>query len=100
MVLTGGTRPLRLVALLGAVSSVMGICMALAVLVRSLVWGYPAGFASVFTVLLAMCGMILLGLGILAEYVGAVTKLAMGQPLYAVRADPDASPLHRRRFDV
>lgn len=95
MVLTGGTRPLRLVALLGAISSTLGTAMAIAVIARSLVWGYPAGFASVFAVLLTFSGLILLGLGVLAEYVGAITKLAMGRPLYVVRADPKESPLHR-----
>jgi undecaprenyl-phosphate 4-deoxy-4-formamido-L-arabinose transferase len=46
-------------------------------------------------VCLLLGGAILFSLGIIAEYVGAAVRMAMGKPLYLITSDPLAGPLHR-----
>ena len=95
MIITGGTRPLRIVSLTGLGSAFLGVILAGAVVFRRFAYGYPAGFASVFVILLIMSGLTLLAVGILAEYVGAVSRVSQGRPLYATWSDPANSPLRR-----
>jgi glycosyltransferase involved in cell wall biosynthesis len=95
MVITGGTRPLRIVSISGVLSAVVGVFLAAAVVFRRLAYGYPAGFASVFVILLILSGLTLVAVGVLAEYVGAVSRVSQGRPLYATWSDPANSPLRR-----
>jgi polyisoprenyl-phosphate glycosyltransferase len=96
MVLTSGTRPLRLVALFGLVLGVAAF-----VLMGWVVWAritdaVPVqGWTSVMVILLAVGGGTLLSLGIVAEYLGIAARSAMGKPLYLVVSDPDEGPLGR-----
>ena len=96
MVLTSGTRPLRLVALFGAF-----IGAAAFVLVAWIVWArltdqVPVqGWTSVMAILLITSGGILFSLGIVAEYLGIAVSSAMGKPLYLVLSDPADGPLGR-----
>jgi glycosyltransferase involved in cell wall biosynthesis len=96
MVLTSGTRPLRLVAL-------FGILLALGALVL-MGWVFWArlnnevpvqGWTSVMVILLVTSGGVLFSLGILAEYLAIASKSAMGKPLYLVVSDPAEGPLGR-----
>jgi glycosyltransferase involved in cell wall biosynthesis len=96
MVLTGGTRPLRIVTVIGILSSTCGIGLAAAVVGRKFVYGYPAGFASVFVAILVFFGVLLIALGILAEYIGSISRTVMGRPLYSTRSDPEAGPFRYR----
>jgi polyisoprenyl-phosphate glycosyltransferase len=96
LVITSGTRPLRMVTLLGVVMAGIGFLLALVLLVRrALNQITVAGWTSVVVALLVGLGMVLLALGVIAEYVGATTKMAMGRPLYLVTSDPASSPLGR-----
>ena len=95
MIITGGTRPLRIVSLTGLFSAFLGAVLAAAVVFRRFAYGYPAGFASVFVILLILSGLTLLAVGVLAEYVGAVSRVSQGRPLYATWSDPANSPLRR-----
>ena len=96
MVLTSGTRPLRLVTLFGALLSVVAIG-----LIGWVVWGKVSGHApvqgwtSVMVVLLVTSGGMLFSLGILAEYLSIAVKRAMGKPLYLEVSDPADGPLGR-----
>ena len=98
MVLTSGTRPLRLVALFGLV-----LGLAAFVLMGWVVWAgvtdeVPVqGWTSVMVILLAVGGGTLLSLGIVAEYLGIAARSAMGKPLYLVVSDPPTGPLGRAR---
>ena len=40
-------------------------------------------------------GIILMALGIVAEYVGVSVNMAMGKPSYLIVRDPDTGPLGR-----
>jgi undecaprenyl-phosphate 4-deoxy-4-formamido-L-arabinose transferase len=95
MIITGGTRPLRIISLTGLVSAFFGLILAAAVVFRRFAYGYPAGFASVFVILLILSGLTLVAIGVLAEYVGAVSRVSQGRPLYATWSDPANGPLRR-----
>jgi undecaprenyl-phosphate 4-deoxy-4-formamido-L-arabinose transferase len=96
MVLTSGTRPLRLVALFGATLGLGALA-----LIGWVVWGKVThqvpvqGWASVMVILLITSGSILFSLGVFAEYLGIAVQTAMGKPLYLVVHDPANGPLGR-----
>jgi len=96
MVLTSGTRPLRIVTLFGVFLGVVAVAMT-----GWVVWGKVTGqvpiqgWASVMVILLVTSGGILFSLGILAEYLGVAARAAMGKPLFLVVNDPGAGPLSR-----
>jgi hypothetical protein len=93
-VLTGGTRLLRAVALLGVVMAAVGFALA-----GLLVWmRYEdsidvAGWTSLAVVMLITSGAILLALGVIAEYLGVAVAMAMGRPIYVIVSDPRDGPL-------
>jgi polyisoprenyl-phosphate glycosyltransferase len=93
-VLTGGTRLLRAVSLLGLVLATIGFVLALV-----LVWMRlrhtvgPPGWTSLAVVALITSGAILLALGVIAEYVGVAVHMAMGRPLYVIVSDNHDGPL-------
>jgi polyisoprenyl-phosphate glycosyltransferase len=96
MVLTSGTRPLRLVALFGAALGVSAFGLMGWVVWARVTDEVPvAGWTSVMVVLLAVGGGTLLSLGIVAEYLGIAARSAMGKPLYLVVSDPVDGPLGR-----
>jgi polyisoprenyl-phosphate glycosyltransferase len=41
----------------------------------------------------------LFALGVIAEYVGAAVRMAMGKPLYLITSDPANGPLHRTSIE-
>ena len=96
MVLTSGTRPLRLVALLGALLAVAAFGLIAWVVWARVTDEVPVqGWTSVMVVLLITSGVILLSLGVVAEYLGIAVSSAMGKPLYLVVSDPADGPLGR-----
>jgi polyisoprenyl-phosphate glycosyltransferase len=98
MVLTSGTRPLRLVAVFGAMLGTSAIVLTGWVIVAKFTSHVPVqGWTSVMIILLVTSGGILLSLGIFAEYLGIAAKNAMGKPLYLVVSDPANGPLGRVR---
>ena len=94
MVLTGGTRLLRIVALVGFVLATLGFVLAVAI-----VWMRFAdsieveGWTSLAVVSLISSGFILFALGVVAEYVGVAVNMAMGKPLYVIVGDGHDGPL-------
>jgi polyisoprenyl-phosphate glycosyltransferase len=96
LVLTSGTRPLRMVALFGALLSFGALVVLAWVLWAKLTNEVPVqGWTSVMVVLLVTAGAILFSLGVVAEYLGIAAKSAMGKPLYLVVSDPADGPLGR-----
>ena len=81
MVLTGGTRALRLVSLLGLAFALMGAIFAIVLVIRQLVDPEPvAGWTSLVVLVLICSGAILFSLGVIAEYIGIAVNMAMGKP--------------------
>ncbi len=97
MVLSSGTRGLRLVSVLGVTFALCGVILAAAVLIGRLAGGpVVQGWTSVMVVVLLSSGAILFSLGVVAEYIGVAVNMAMGKPLYLIVSDPADGPLGRR----
>lgn len=89
LIVSSGTKPLFFVSALGFAFFGAGL-LAIAWIVIQRVRGefIIAGWASTFTALMLIGGSVLLGLGIIAQYVGAATNMSLGKPLYVVVRDP------------
>ncbi len=98
MVLTSGTRPLRLVSVAGALSAVAGLGFALFIVISALAGNTDeAGWASLMTVTLVGVGMVLFSLGIVAEYLGVMLGVSMGRPAYFTVPHPARTRSQVRR---
>ena len=90
LVLSSGNRPLRIVSAFGALCSTAGILYALW-LVLGRVSGAPEveGWTSLMVAHLVISGVILIALGVIAEYVGLAATMSMGKPSYVALDTPD-----------
>jgi polyisoprenyl-phosphate glycosyltransferase len=98
LILTSGTKPLRWVAMYGALLSLIAVVVLAYVLWQRFVSDVQSsvpGWTSVMVVILVTSGGILFSLGIVAEYLGIAVKTAMGKPLYLVVTDLASGPLGR-----
>lgn len=94
LVITAGTRPLRLVSIAGAALSFSGFAFAIFAITRRILNEVQVpGWSSVFVAVLVIGGFVMLGLGIIAEYVAVAVRMAMGRPLYLTVTDPADGPL-------
>ena len=92
-----GTRPLRVVSVVGALTGILGFLLAAKIIFDRLAYGVVAqGWASVFVGILILGGGILFAIGIIAEYLGLVVRSSLGQPTYLTVRDPKTTP----RFGV
>jgi hypothetical protein len=83
MVLSTGTRPLRLIAIAGVGVAVIGLVIAAIVAQRRLSGAIPVqGWTSVMVALLILGGGLLITLAVVAEYVGFAVRNSIGKPLY------------------
>ncbi len=89
LVLTSGTQPLRLVAIGGLLSIMLGLILVMYALFGRLTNRVPIpGWASLVIVVSVFSGAILFSLGIIAEYLGIVVKMALGKPTYLTVSRP------------
>ena len=94
MVITSGTRALRLVSALGVGFAVLGVVLAaVLVILRLTNTTQVAGWTSVIVMILFGSGIVLFALGVIAEYIGVAVNMAMGKPLYLIVGDPNHGPL-------
>ena len=78
--------PLRVFSGIGTATSVIGILLAIVMVIRKLVDPRIAmGYTSLMAVLLIFSGIILLGIGLLGEYLGKVYMMLSDQPQFMVR---------------
>lgn len=97
LVLSTGTRSLRVVSVVGVCFGLVGIVLAVYFGLHRLFGGdLPVGWTSLICVTLLGAGAILFSLGVVSEYLGAAVNMAMGKPTYLIVSDPDAGPLGRR----
>lgn len=100
MLLTSGTRGLRLVTFLGSLFAVSGLLLGLYIFISSFIGhGLPSGWPSITVICLFGFGTILLSLGIIAEYLGLAVNMAMGKPPYLLTSDPLNGPLGANNKD-
>lgn len=100
-VVSFSVAPLRLWTVLGLGAAAAAVLYALVIVVRTLVYGIDApGYASLITVVLFMNGLILIGLGVIGEYISRIFMEVKRRPLYLVRelcGVEDAPRLSRER---
>lgn len=98
MVLSSGTRGLRMVSILGVLFGLLGVVLAVALTINRIAGvEIQAGWTSTMVVLLVATGTVLFSLGVVAEYIGVAVNMAMGKPLYLIVSDPGDGPLGRRK---
>jgi len=89
LILTTGTRPLRLITLMGFGSVVLAVAIAGYALYGKLTGNIPVqGWASLLIVVAFFSGCILTALGVIAEYLAVTMSIVMGKPLYVVGSRP------------
>ena len=89
LVLTTGTRPLRLITMMGFISMLLAICFATFALYEKFTGQAPMlGWTSLAVVIAFFSGVILTSLGVIAEYLAVTMGIAMGKPLYVVSSKP------------
>lgn len=89
LILTSGTKPLRLITVMGFLSLILGIIIACYVLWAKFHLQIPVqGWASIVIVVSFFSGCILMALGVIAEYLAVTMTIVMGKPLYLVGPKP------------
>jgi len=89
MVLTSGTRPLRLITLMGVASFVLALFLLGYALYSKFIETTPIqGWTSLLIIISFFSGLIMVSLGIVAEYLALTTSIVMGKPLYIVTSKP------------
>ena len=84
--------PLRVSALLGLVASAAGFVATLVVVAEALFSDTPRGWGSLMSVLLLFCGVQLLTVGLVGEYVGRMYLTANRRPQSVIRSVQRSSP--------
>jgi undecaprenyl-phosphate 4-deoxy-4-formamido-L-arabinose transferase len=96
LVLTSGTRPLRWIGFLGLLSIVLALGISGVVLWGRLHQQIPVqGWTSMVVVVCFFAGLILVSLGIIAEYLGVAVSMAMGKPPYLIASRPPGEERQR-----
>ncbi|WP_244963128.1 glycosyltransferase [Nocardioides dongkuii] len=98
LVVSSGTRSLRLASLLGVACATLGLLLAGTLVLMRVFGDAPVqGWTSLMVVMLLCTGLLLFVLGIVAEYLGVAVGMAMGKPLYVITQDRARGPLGRGR---
>lgn len=79
------TFPLRIVTIMGLLSSVVAVLMTIVYFVKTLLYGDPVqGFPTLIVAILLIGGVQLLGMGIMGEYISRIFIETKGRPVYLV----------------
>jgi undecaprenyl-phosphate 4-deoxy-4-formamido-L-arabinose transferase len=96
LILTTGTRPLRLITLMGFGSMILAVAIAGYAIYEKLSGNVPVqGWASLLIVVAFFSGCILTALGVIAEYLAVTMSIVMGKPLYVVGSKPTRPALRQ-----
>ena len=96
LILTTGTRPLRLITIVGFCSIILAIVIAAYALYGKFYGQGPIqGWASLLIVVAFFSGSILAALGVIAEYLAVTMGIVMGKPLYVVSSKPTRPADHQ-----
>lgn len=89
LVLSSGTKPLRAVAALGILSAATGFVLAFVYIALRLFANTEVqGWTTIMVGMLIGGGLVLLSLGVIAEYIGMIAARSMGRSGYVVVRDP------------
>ncbi|MEB3200749.1 MAG: glycosyltransferase [Synechococcaceae cyanobacterium] len=93
LILTTGTKPLRLITAIGVGSVVLSLIVCLYALIGKVTGSIPVqGWSSLLVIVSFFSGCILISLGIIAEYLAVTMGIIMGRPLYVVATHPTRPP--------
>lgn len=96
LILTTGTRPLRLITMMGFCSLILAIVIASYALYGKFFNNDPVqGWASLLIVVSFFSGATLTSLGVIAEYLAVTMGIVMGKPLYVVMTKPTRPVIHQ-----
>lgn len=89
LVLTTGTRPLRLITFVGILSIFLALGLSAYAIYGKYVGSIPVeGWTSLVIVVAFSSGTILASLGVISEYLAVTTSIAMGRPLFVISSSP------------
>ena len=89
LILTTGTRPLRLITIMGFFSLILALTITAYALYGKFFNNDPVkGWASLLIVVSFFSGATLTSLGLIAEYLAVTMGIVMGKPLYVVHSKP------------
>jgi undecaprenyl-phosphate 4-deoxy-4-formamido-L-arabinose transferase len=89
LILTAGTRPLRIIAVLGSLSILVALAISSYVIWAKIAHQVPVqGWSSLVIAVCLFSGLILFSLGVIAEYLAMTLTMAMGRPLYLIVSRP------------
>lgn len=89
LILTAGTRPLRLISVLGFVSILVAVVLSSVMVWQRLMQQIPVpGYTSLLVAICFFSGGILFSLGVIAEYLAVTLSMAMGRPLFVTTSRP------------
>ena len=95
LILTTGTRPLRLITLMGFGSLFLAIVITGYALYGKFILNNPVqGWASLLIVVAFFSGATLTSLGVIAEYLAVTMGIVMGKPLYVISTKPTRPEIH------
>lgn len=95
LILTTGTRPLRLITLMGFNSLLLAIAISGYAFYGKFINNDPVqGWASLLIVVAFFSGATLTSLGVIAEYLAVTMGIVMGKPLYVVSTKPTRPKIH------
>ena len=96
MILTTGTRPLRLITMMGFGSLVLSLTVSVYAIYGKFFSHNPVqGWASLLIIVSLFSGATLTSLGVIAEYLAVTMSIAMGKPLYVVGTKPTRPEIHQ-----
>lgn len=83
------TLPLQLVTVMGVVSILFSLILAIQTLVRFLMGNSVEGFTTVILLILIIGGFLMLSLGIIGHYIARIYEEVKGRPKYIIRKVTD-----------
>lgn len=92
LVLSSPGTPLRAISLMGVFTIFLSLGLTTYALYQKLTGNVPVqGWTSLFILISFLFGVLMISLGILAEYVGLILSISMGKPLYLVQSQSPIS---------
>jgi polyisoprenyl-phosphate glycosyltransferase len=89
LLLTMGTRPLRVITIMGFASVILSVVILVFAIVGKIYNLVPVpGWTSLLVVVALFSGCILTALGVIAEYLAVTMGIVMGKPLYVIATKP------------
>ena len=93
--------PLRIISMMGLAVSVFAFIYLLVVFIKALIWGNPvSGYPSLMSAILFLCGIILLALGIIGEYMGIIYNETKKRPLYYINEYKSDSDFNHEKTEI